>query len=170
MQQSAPSQTKNFCVSEDVPRILYNPHVHYRTHDSPTLFPVVGLISPTYVLPVSFFGTHFNIIFPSTPMSYEWSFSFGFSYLNPVLRSSSPPHVPRAPPILFLLIWLLEWYLAGSTNRGDSRKAIWRLRATVVTICTTRFNIHKFYVLPTQCIYVFCVDLRTNSDYYPIQH
>jgi hypothetical protein len=32
------------------------------------------------------------------------------------------------------------------------------------------FNIHKFYVLPTQCIYVFCVDLRTNSDYFPIQH
>jgi len=26
------------------------------------------------------------------------------------------------------------------------------------------------YVLPTQCIYVFCVDLRTNSDYFPIQH
>jgi len=26
------------------------------------------------------------------------------------------------------------------------------------------------HVLPTQCIYVFCVDLRTNSDYFPIQH
>jgi len=33
-----------------------------------------------------------------------------------------------------------------------------------------QFNIHKLYVLPTQCIYVFCVDLRTNSDYFPIQH
>ena len=33
-----------------------------------------------------------------------------------------------------------------------------------------RFNIHKFHVLSTQCIYVFCVDLRTNSDYFPIQH
>jgi len=32
------------------------------------------------------------------------------------------------------------------------------------------YNIHNFYVLPTQCIYVFCVDLRTNSDYFPIQH
>jgi hypothetical protein len=56
---------------------------------------------------------------------------------------------------------------------------------TVVTICTAQwslcvphsghymyhqFNIHKFYVLPTECIYVFCVDLRTNSDYFPIQH
>jgi len=33
-----------------------------------------------------------------------------------------------------------------------------------------RFNIQQFYVLPTQCIYVFCVDLSTNSDYFPIQH
>jgi len=33
-----------------------------------------------------------------------------------------------------------------------------------------QFNIQQFYVLPTQCIYVFCVNLRTNSDYFPIQH
>jgi len=33
-----------------------------------------------------------------------------------------------------------------------------------------QFNIHKFYVLSTQCIYVFCVDLRTNSDYFSTQH
>jgi len=33
-----------------------------------------------------------------------------------------------------------------------------------------QLNIHKVYVLPTQCICVFCVDLRTNSDYFPTQH
>jgi len=33
-----------------------------------------------------------------------------------------------------------------------------------------QFNIQQFYVLPTRCIYVFCVDLRTNSHYFPIQH
>jgi len=27
-----------------------------------------------------------------------------------------------------------------------------------------------FYVLPTQCVYVFCVDLRTNRDYFTVQH
>ena len=56
---------------------------------------------------------------------------------------------------------------------------------TVVTICTAQwslyvphsghymyhqFNIQQFYVLPKQCVYVFCVDLRTNSNYFPIQH
>ena len=56
---------------------------------------------------------------------------------------------------------------------------------TVVTICTAQwslyvpqsghymyhqFNIQQFYVLPTHCVCVFCVDLRTNSDYFPTQH
>jgi len=33
-----------------------------------------------------------------------------------------------------------------------------------------QFNLQQFYVLPTQCVYVFCVDLRTNSVHFPIQH
>jgi hypothetical protein len=33
-----------------------------------------------------------------------------------------------------------------------------------------QFNIQQLYALPTQCIYVFGVDLRTNNDYFPIQH
>jgi hypothetical protein len=32
-----------------------------------------------------------------------------------------------------------------------------------------QLNIQQFYVLPTQSIYVFCVDLRINNDYFPIQ-
>ena len=31
-----------------------------------------------------------------------------------------------------------------------------------------QFKIQQFYVLPTQCIYVFYVDLKTNSDYFPV--
>jgi hypothetical protein len=54
-------------------------------------------------------------------------------------------------------------------NRGKVAKKSLTLCSSAVTI-TARFNNHKFYVLPTQCIYVFCVDLRTNSDYFPIQH
>jgi hypothetical protein len=34
---------------------------------------------------------------------------------------------------------------------------------------TASLTLNKLYVLPTQRIYVFCVDLRTNSDYLPIQ-
>ena len=33
-----------------------------------------------------------------------------------------------------------------------------------------QFNIQQLYVLPTQCVYGFCVDLRTNSDLCHLQH
>jgi hypothetical protein len=33
-----------------------------------------------------------------------------------------------------------------------------------------QFNIQQFCNLPIECIYVFCMDLRTNSDYFPIQY
>jgi hypothetical protein len=51
-----------------------------------------------------------------------------------------------------------------------ARYGLGLLESPIVTLRTARFNIHKFYVPPTQCVYVFCVDLRTNSDYFTIQH
>jgi hypothetical protein len=33
-----------------------------------------------------------------------------------------------------------------------------------------QFNIQELYALPTQCIYVFCIYLRTNSDVCHLQH
>ena len=44
------------------------------------------------------------------------------------------------------------------------------MHRTLVTICTTSLTFNKIYVLHKQCIYVFCVDLRTNSDYFPVQN
>ena len=44
------------------------------------------------------------------------------------------------------------------------------LQNSVVTICTTRFHSQKFYIQPTQYVFVFSMDLRTNSDYLPMQH
>ena len=62
-------------------------------------------------------------------------------------------------------ITVLQYALLSSSNSlQPSGHYMYR---TVVTICTT---IQQFYVLPTQCIYVFCMNLRTNSDYFPIQH
>jgi hypothetical protein len=60
------------------------------------------------------------------------------------------------------------------TNWSRRSKSVYTaavgLYITVATVCTTKISIKQFYVLPTHRIYVFCVDLRTNSDYFPIQH
>jgi len=40
----------------------------------------------------------------------------------------------------------------------------------VVSLRKARFYIKNPTFCPHSCIYVFCVDLRTNSDYFFIQH
>ena len=40
----------------------------------------------------------------------------------------------------------------------------------VITIYTTSLTFTNSPFCPHSCIYVFCVDLRTNSDYFPTQH
>ena len=67
----------------------------------------------------------------------------------------------------------MQLYCSGL--EGGLREASWSLSFLFNPVKSTghymyrQFNIQQFYVLPTQCIYVFCVDLRTNSDYFPIQ-
>jgi hypothetical protein len=45
--------------------------------------------------------------------------------------------------------------------------AILILQRPVVSICTTRFNIIKLCILPTQCICVFRMVLTINSECFP---
>ena len=66
------------------------------------------------------------------------------------------------PPNIFIVTYNCEIPLISVELGGPT------VYSTVVTLSNTRFSIQQFYVLPTQCTYVFCMDLRTNSEYYPI--
>jgi len=64
-------------------------------------------------------------------------------------------------------------FLKGRINTSNAycnHRFVTLLSLVLLTLCATSFNANKFHVLPTDSIYVFCVDLRTNSDYFPIQH
>jgi hypothetical protein len=70
---------------------------------------------------------------------------------------------------------LCNWYARTlfyppNVQRVSITIAVIQPFSPAVTICTARVNIKKYYVLPTQCIYVFCKDFRTNSDYFTIQN
>jgi hypothetical protein len=54
--------------------------------------------------------------------------------------------------------------LDGSTTTTPQVCAHWQPSEPSGRYTYHHFNIHKFHVLLTRCIYVFCVDLRTNSD------
>jgi len=59
-------------------------------------------------------------------------------------------------------------------HEANSRNAIHERRSRLEDINRLKpsgqLNIQQFYLLPTQSIYVFCVDLKTNSDHFHIQH
>jgi hypothetical protein len=70
---------------------------------------------------------------------------------------------------LYSINWLVFVTETGCVYCAVRTESLYVI-SPVVTLSTARFNIHKFYVLLTQCVYVFCVDLRTNSDYFPTRH
>ena len=75
---------------------------------------------------------------------------------------SNPTFCPHSVFMCFVCIWertaIISLYSKNwlvFTTETDC--VYWAVRST-------------FYVLPTQRIYVFCVDLRTNSDYFTVHH
>ena len=86
-----------FATNEEIPRILWNPKVHYRTHKR---LPTVAILSTPHPVPRTpshFLKIHLNIILPSTSWSPQWSLSLWFPHQN--LVHTSPFlhtwHMPR---------------------------------------------------------------------------
>ena len=85
-----------FAASQEIPRILWNPKVHYRTHKRPPLVPILGQPNPVPIPTSHLLEIRPNIIHTSTPRSPQWSLSLRFPHQAPV-RPPLLTHMRRMP-------------------------------------------------------------------------
>ena len=83
MVQSPSWEANWFAASQEIPRISWNPKVHYRTHNRPPPVSILGQPNPVHIPTSHLMEIHPNIIHQSTPRSPQWSLSLRFPHQHP---------------------------------------------------------------------------------------
>jgi len=75
MEQSPSWEANWFSASQEIPRISWDPKIHYCIHKFLPSVPILSQLDPFYIPTSHFWKIHLNIIILSMPGSPKWSLS-----------------------------------------------------------------------------------------------
>ena len=114
MVQSPSWEANWFAASQEIPRILWNPNVHYRTHKRPPTVPILGQPNPVHILTSHLLEIHPNIIHPSTRRFPQWSLSVRFPHQDPILGLYLQMSLIFLPLWVFLELFYIQKFVIFS--------------------------------------------------------
>ena len=121
----SPWEANWFAVSQGIPRISWNPKVHYRTHKRPPPVSIPGQPNPGHIPPSQLLEIQPSIIHPSKPRSPQWSPSLRFPHQDPIhplsspIRATCPAHLVCCAKIfIFLLALSIDWHARNFCTRS----------------------------------------------------
>jgi len=98
MERSPSWEANRQSASQEIPRLLWKPTVHYRVDNSPQLVPILSQILPVHTFPHYFLNIHSNIILqlhldlPCRPSGFPIKILYAFLFhLCYTPRPSHPP-------------------------------------------------------------------------------
>ena len=161
--QSPSWEANRFSASQEIPRILWNPKVHYRIHKCPPPVPILMQPDSVHTPTSHFLKIHLNNIVPSTPVSQVVSFP-QVSPPKSCVRLSSVLCVLHPIPISFFSILSPEFGLVFLCTIVVITPRRWHLGAEIFSsLCVWCGLYHEVHLLDNVLTVRICTVWITRS-------